>query len=52
MGDPTAAKVQIAEAVPVARIRAVLRLISPDHITPMGKRMIESVLEEYERQVP
>ena len=28
------------------RIRAVLRLISPDHISPMGRRQIENVLAE------
>lgn len=34
----------------VARIRAVLRLISPDDITPMGIRMIEKVLDDHERR--
>jgi hypothetical protein len=28
------------------RVRAALRLISPDHITPLGKRQIERVLDE------
>jgi hypothetical protein len=29
----------------INRVRAVLRLISPDDITPMGVRMIEKVLD-------
>lgn len=33
----------------VSRIRAVLRLISPDDITPMGVRMVEKVLDDYDR---
>lgn len=32
--------------VEVERIRAVLRLIAPDHITPVGARQIERVLQE------
>ena len=32
----------------IERVRAVLRLISPDHITPVGRRMIEKVLDEEE----
>lgn len=32
----------------IARVRAVLRFISPDDITPMGVRMIEKVLDEEE----
>jgi hypothetical protein len=34
--------------VETERIRAVVRLISPDHITPMGARQIERVLLEVE----
>lgn len=30
----------------IARLRAALRLISPDDITPMGKRIIEKILDE------
>jgi hypothetical protein len=33
----------------IERVRAVLRLISPDDITPMGVRMIEKVLDEEEK---
>lgn len=33
----------------IERVRAVLRLISPDNITPWGVRMIEKVLDEEER---
>lgn len=29
-----------------ARIRAALRLLSPDEITPMGVRIIEKILDE------
>lgn len=32
--------------ISVARVEAVLRLISPDHITPMGRRMIQEVLDD------
>lgn len=28
------------------RVRAALRLISPEHITPMGRRQIERVLDD------
>jgi hypothetical protein len=34
----------------IERVRAVLRLISPDHITPVGRRMIEKVLDEEEQK--
>jgi Helix-turn-helix len=37
-------------AVPVAQVRAALRLISPDHITPMGARIIEKVLDAAEEK--
>jgi hypothetical protein len=30
----------------VARIRAALILISPDDITPMGRRMLERILDD------
>lgn len=33
----------------IDRVRAVLRLIGPDHITPVGRRMIERVLDDEER---
>lgn len=32
----------------IARLRAALRLISPDDITPMGVRIIEKILDEEE----
>lgn len=32
----------------IERVRAVLRAISPDHITPVGRRMIEKVLDDEE----
>lgn len=31
----------------VAQLRGVLRLISPDHITPTGVRMIEKILDAH-----
>ena len=34
----------------IERVRAVLRLLGPDHITPLGVRMIEKVLDEEERR--
>lgn len=33
-------------------VRAVLKLISPEHITPIGKRQIERVLDEHTRNLP
>lgn len=33
-------------------VRAVLRLISPEHITPLGKRQVERVLDEHTRVPP
>lgn len=32
----------------IARVRAALKLISPEHITPMGARIIEKVLDAAE----
>lgn len=32
----------------VARVRAALTLIGPDHITPMGARVIKKILDEAE----
>jgi hypothetical protein len=34
----------------IARLRAALRLISPDDITPMGVRIIGKVLDEAEKE--
>ena len=34
------------------RIRAALRLIYPDDITPMGKRVLEKVLDDMDKQAP
>jgi hypothetical protein len=31
------------------RIRAAVRLIYPDDITPMGRRMLEKVLDDMDR---
>jgi hypothetical protein len=38
----------------IARVRAALRLLSPDHITPEGVRIIEKVLraEEHRGDLP
>lgn len=44
---PGCTRNQSTEAL-VSRIRAVLRLISPDEITPMGVRMIEKVLDDHD----
>lgn len=30
----------------IARVRAALVLISPDHITPMGRRILDQVLDQ------
>lgn len=30
----------------IARVRATVRLISPDHLTPIGARLIEDVLSD------
>jgi hypothetical protein len=35
----------------IERVRAVLRFISPDDITPMGVRMIQKVLDEEEERL-
>ena len=37
-----------APAVPTERLRALLRLLYPEEMTPMAKRMIEKVIEEHE----
>jgi hypothetical protein len=34
----------------VARVRACLKLIGPDHITPMGVRMIEKILDDADKE--
>jgi hypothetical protein len=34
------------------RIRAALRLIYPDDITPMGKRVLEKVLDDMDNEAP
>lgn len=36
----------------VARIRAALILISPDEITPMGRRMLERILDDATGSTP
>lgn len=37
------------EAPPIlARLRAALRLLENEHITPQGRRIIEKILDEYE----
>jgi hypothetical protein len=35
-------------AVPVERLRAMIRLLWPDEITPTAKRQLESLCEQYE----
>jgi hypothetical protein len=42
--DPAVIEVRARRAV-ADRVRAALRLISPDHITPVGVRQIERVLD-------
>lgn len=32
--------------VEVERVKAAIRLIYPDHLTPIGKRMLEQALEQ------
>ena len=34
----------------IERIRAALRFIYPDDITPMGKRFLEKVLDDMDKQ--
>jgi hypothetical protein len=36
---------------PLSRFRAALRLLSPDHITPTGRRILERVLDAEESRV-
>ncbi len=53
MGSPVldGGKVTIiagCEGVPVARLRALLRLLYPEEMTPTAKRLIEQVIEEHE----
>ena len=33
------------------RIRAAIRLLSPDHITPWGRRLLERVLDDEEQKL-
>ncbi|WP_148059096.1 hypothetical protein [Rathayibacter sp. PhB127] len=35
-----------------ARIRATIRLLTPDHITPQGVRQLERALDDEEAKVP
>lgn len=34
--------------VPTARIRALVRMLYPEEMTPMAKRMFDQVCDEYE----
>lgn len=34
----------------LSRMRAALRLLSPDDITPSGRRVLENILDEEERR--
>jgi hypothetical protein len=34
--------------VPVEHLRAMIRLLSPDHMTPTAKRYLESLCEQYD----
>ncbi len=36
------------EGIPPARLRALLRLLYPEEMTPTAKRVIEQVIAEYE----
>lgn len=47
--DPRRRKAMNETAL-AARIRAALKLLSPDHITPMGARIIEKVLDAEEEK--
>lgn len=38
----------MSEEALIARLRAALIFISPDEITPMGKRILERILDESE----
>lgn len=46
MAEPPTAEKDAARRL-ADNVRAVLKLISPEHITPMGKRQIERVLDEH-----
>lgn len=35
--------------IPVERLRAMIRLLSPGEITPIAKRQLELLCQEYER---
>lgn len=36
--------------VPVAQLRAAIRLLYPDEMTPQAKRVLESICEEHETE--
>lgn len=36
----------------IARLRAALRLLRDDEITPMGRRILERILDEEESREP
>lgn len=36
--------------VPVEQLRAMIRLLWPDHITPIAKRQLESLCEQHEEE--
>ncbi len=37
-----------AARVPVEQLRAMIRLLSPDHLTPIAKRQLESLCKQAE----
>lgn len=46
----------MSAVVPVEQLRALVRLLFPDHMTPVAKRQIESVCEhaelEHDKNLP
>lgn len=38
--------------IPVERLRAMIRLLGDGEITPMAKRMLLKLCDEYDRKVP
>lgn len=49
MSDPTENHAALALA---DNVRAMLRLLTPGDITPVGRRQIERVLDEHTRVIP
>lgn len=36
-------------AIPVAQVEALLRLLFPDHMTPIAKRQFDQVIEQHRK---